>query len=259
MPQLNGKIRYNGHLLNDYEVVSVGGDNDRKFGLNISTEYEDSVGDVPLFIKKKKERPSFEIQLFKCDRIGNPLPISDIELSELSRMLFAKEDIGILENNGVVYYGCFTGESISWRNSGRQGYITLNFELASPMAYSPIMLNPIRVKESKVIEIYNKSTASENIYCDIEFCLLDNTDSLVIKNLVNGKTLEINGMEINEKGNIHSDTREIVSNIDSDRNLFHLSNRGFKALELRYGRNMFEVKSKDCKIKFIHQNELTLI
>lgn len=259
MAQLYGKIRYNGYLLNDYEVVSVGGDNTRKFGINVSTEYEDGIGDIQLFIKKKKERQSFEIQLFKCDKLGNPLPITDKELGELSRVLFAKNDVGILENNGIIYYGCFVGEGTQWRNSANHGYVTLNYELASPVCYSPIMLNPIRVQENKTIEIYNKSNASECIYCDIEFYLLGNTSSITIKNLTNGEVLEINRMELNEKGIIYGDTREIVSSIDNSRNLFELSNRKFKALELRYGRNLFKIEATDCKVKIIYQNELTLI
>lgn len=260
IPQLYGKIRYNGKLLDQWEVVSVGNsDNNRKFGVSTSIEREDSVGAVPLFIKRNKELPSIDIQLFKCDNMGNGLKITDDDLFELNRILFAKDDIGILENNGKVYYGHFIGDSSVWMNSAKQGYITLAYELCSPYCYSPIMLNPVRISESKRIEIFNKSNASEKMYCDIEFELLDNTTSITITNLTNGQVLEINNLEVNEKATIFGDSREIISKVDNTRNLFRLSNRNFKALELVYGKNMYEIKSNSAKMKIIYQNELGLM
>lgn len=260
IPQLYGKIRYNGKLLDQWEVVSVGGsDNNRKFGISASIERQDSVGAVPLFIKRNKELPSIDVQLFKCDNMGNGLKITDNDLFELNRILFAKDDIGILENNGKIYYGHFIGDSSVWMNSAKQGYITLAYELCSPYCYSPIMLNPVRISESKRIEIFNKSNASEKMYCDIEFELLDNTTSITITNLTTGQVLEINNLEVNEKATIFGDSKEIISKVDNTRNLFKLSNRNFKALELVYGKNMYEIKSNSSKVKIIYQNELGLM
>lgn len=259
MPQLYGnKTKFNGHLLN-YELVSVGDNSsDRMFGLKTSTEYEDSVGDIPLFLKRKKERQTIPIQLFKCDYLGNGLPISDDELFELSRLLFAKDDIGILECNGLILYGHFTGESTSWRNGGRQGHITLNFELSSPYVYSPIMLNSVRVQDNKMIELTNKSNGSEEIKCDVEFELIKG-NKIEIVNMTNGKRFIIDNLESNEKGIIYGDSREIVSYIDSKRNLFKLSNREFNSLCLKYGKNRFKVIAEDCKVKFIYQCQLTML
>lgn len=260
MPQLYGKIRYNGKLLDQWEIVSVGnGDNDRKFGISTSIEREDSVGAVPLFIKRSKELQSIDIQLFKCDYMGNGLKITEDDLFELNRILFAKDDIGVLENNGKVYYGHFVGDSNIWMNSAKQGYITLSYELASPYCYSPIMLNPVRISESKRIEIFNKSNASEKMYCDIEFELLNDSSSINITNLTTGQVLEINNLELNEKATIFGDSREIISKVDDTRNLFKLSSRNFKALELIYGKNIYEIKSSSAKIKIVYQNELGLM
>lgn len=260
IPQLYGKIRYNGKLLDQWEVVSVGNsDNDRKFGISTSIEREDSVGVVPLFVKRNKELQSIDIQLFKCDNMGNGLKITDNDLFELNRIFFAKDDIGVLENNRKVYYGHFVGDSGVWMNSAKQGYITLSYELSSPYCYSPVMLNPVRVSESKRIEIFNKSNASDKTYCDIEFELLSDSTSITITNLTTGKTLEINNLEINEKATIFGDSREIISKVDNTRNLFKLSNRNFKALELVYGKNIYEIKSSNSKIKIVYQNELGLM
>lgn len=260
IPQLYGKIRYNGKLLNEWEVVSVGNsDNDRKFGISTSIEREDSIGVVPLFIKRNKDLPPIDIQLFKCDYMGNGLKITEDDLFELNRILFAKDDIGVLENNGKVYYGHFVGDSSIWMNSAKQGYITLSYELASPYCYSPIMLNPVRISESKRLEIFNKSNASEKMYCDIEFELLDDSSFINITNLTTGEMLEINNLELKEKATILGDSREIISKVDDTRNLFKLSNRNFKSLELVYGKNIYEINSKSAKVKIVYQNELGLM
>lgn len=191
--------------------------------------------------------------------MGNGLKIAEDDLFELNRILFAKDDIGVLENNGKVYYGHFVGDSSIWMNSAKQGYITLSYELASPYCYSPIMLNPVRISESKRIEIFNKSNASEKMYCDIEFELLDDSSSINITNLTTGQVLEINNLELNEKATIFGDSREIISKVDDTRNLFKLSSRNFKALELIYGKNIYEIKSSSAKIKIVYQNELGLM
>lgn len=191
--------------------------------------------------------------------MGNGLKITEDDLFELNRILFAKDDIGVLESNGKVYYGHFIGDSSIWMNSAKQGYITLSYELASPYCYSPIMLNPVRISESKRIEIFNKSNASEKMYCDIEFELLDDSSSINITNLTTGQVLEINNLELNEKATIFGDSREIISKVDDTRNLFKLSSRNFKALELIYGKNIYEIKSSSAKIKIVYQNELGLM
>lgn len=259
MPQLYGnKARFNGRLL-DYELVSVGSsDNNRMFGLSVSVEKEDSIGDVPLFTKRKKSLQTIPIILFKCDRLGNPLPITDLELEELSRILFSKDDIGILECNGKVMYGHFVSDSTSWRNASNQGYIQLKYELSSPYCYSPIMVNPIKVMGNKIIELSNKSTATENIFCDIEFELLSG-NYIEIINMTNGKTFKLEGLTDGEKGVIYGDSNEVVSKIDSTRNLFKLSNRGFGAMSMVYGRNVFKVIGNNVRVKFIYQCEMCLV
>lgn len=256
MPQLYGKIKFNGRLLDKYEVVSVETSSERKLGLNTSIEYEDGIGNVPLFVKRKKDIHTIPIQLSKCDNRGNLLKITDDDICELSRLLYSKDDIGILECNGLVYYGHFVGLGSGHYYESGVGYITLNYQLSSPYCYSSVMLDTIHVKNEKYFEIYNKSNASESIFADLEIEMVEGT-SFKILNLTNGEEFSIEDIESNEQFTIYGDSREIVSK-NSDKNMFKLCNRKFKALNLVYGRNMFKIISNDCKVKMIYQNEICL-
>ena len=257
MAQFYENIKINGiDLQSRFSMysVNVNQNNERVFGLDRSNETEENDGKY-LFVNNKGNLSSFTLELCKIDYIGNVLPISDIELSELSRILF-KDGITTLEHKGIMYYGSFINGK-SWFNGSRQGYLTLEFSMLSDRAYSRIMNDSIRVIEAKTVDVYNKSTVGSSIFIDLDVELLNGT-SFKITNLKTGKTFELLSLDEREKFYIYGKEREIVSKIDNSKNLFKLHSGDFKAMELVYGGNTLKIEG-NCKVNIIRQDELCFI
>lgn len=237
------------------QIVNINNDgNTSQFGLERSINSEDGISKTtPIFYDTSQSCPSLEVELFHCDREGNPMPINDEYLKEISRWLFKSEPLP-LECNGIIYYGIFT-KGTRWI-SGKFGYFTLTFEMSSSVAWSPIMNNPIRVVGEKTIELFNKSTYYEDICPDIEVELLQG-NSIKITNLTIGQIIEFNGLENNEKFRVYNDNiKQVVSLIDGKRNLFKLFNKEW--LTLVYGKNIIKIESIDAKINILWQDKILL-
>lgn len=257
MAQFYENIKINGiDLKSRFSIysVNVNQSNERVFGLDRSNETEENNSKY-LFVNNKGNLSNFPVELCKIDHNGNVLPISNIELSELARILF-KEGITTLEHKGVMYYGSFINGK-SWFNGGKQGYLTLEFSMVSDKAYSRIMNDSIRVIEAKTIDVYNKSTASSSVFVDLDVELLSGT-SFKITNLKTGKTFELSRLDEKERFYIYGQEREIVSKVDDGKNLFKLQSGDFKAMELVYGRNTLKIEGS-CKVNIIRQDELCFI
>ena len=255
MPQLYGKIRINGKELSQYESVIVdSSDNDRKFGMKTKLEMEQSVGNTELFVKRSKDRDSLEITLFKCDDFGRPIPIQDNELFELNRLMYSKDGLSVVENHDLCYYGIF-GEGTSWRNTAKQGYIKVEFEMATTTPMSRVRQIPRHILTEGEIDIINKCNAGEYSIADIEVeNLLGGT--FVIENVLTGEEFTITGIDVGEKFRIYGDTREIVSFTNPDKHLFKNCNKQFNILNLRYGLTKFKITSKECKVRVIYQSQI---
>ena len=195
MPQLYGKIRINGKELFQYESVIVdSNDNDRKFGMKASLEMEQSIGDTELFVKRKKDRDTIEISLYKCDTLGRPLPITEDELFELNRIMFAKEGLSVVENHDFVYYGVFQSGT-SWRNTAKQGYIKIEFEMATTTPMSRVRYISRHILTEGEIDIINKCNAGEYSIADIEVENLQGS-TFTIENVLTDEKLTITGVEV---------------------------------------------------------------
>ena len=255
MPQLYGKIRINGKELFQYESVIVdSNDNDRKFGMKASLEMEQSIGDTELFVKRKKDRDTIEISLYKCDTLGRPLPITEDELFELNRIMFAKEGLSVVENHDFVYYGVFQSGT-SWRNTAKQGYIKVEFEMATATPMSRVRYISRHILTKDEIDIINKCNAGEYSIADIEVENIKGS-TFVIENVLTGEEFTITGLDVGEKFRIYGDTREIVSFTNPDKNLFKNCNKQFNILNLRYGLTKFKITSKECKVRVIYQSQI---
>lgn len=248
-------FRFNGFdSKGKYMICTKGnGDLTSQFGVNRSINEEDGVGDVPVFYGVKDECPTLEMSITKIvnDEIA---PFTEIELSELTRIL-CKKEYKAFECGGLVYYVIFTQGSL-WRVGSGQGVITLNMRLSSPHAYSPIMLDSVRCSEEKIFDVYNGSTYDDFIYPDIEIKMLQG-NSIKIENVITGQVLEFTNLDNNEHIYIYNDNmKQMVSKLDRKKNVYSKSNKEF--LKLPYGRNKIKITCEEAKVKLIYQNKINL-
>lgn len=248
-------FRFNGFdSKGKYMICTKGnGDLTSQFGVNRSINEEDGVGDVPVFYGVKDECPTLEMSITKIvnDEIA---PFTEIELSELTRIL-CKKEYKVFECGGLVYYVIFTQGSL-WRVGSGQGVITLNMRLSSPHAYSPIMLNPVRCVEEKEFDVYNKSTYDDFIYPDIEIKMLKG-NNIIIENVTTGQIVKFEGLDFGEHIYVYNDNmKQMVSKLDSKKNIYSKSNKEF--LKLPYGRNKIKITCEEAKVKLIYQNKINL-
>lgn len=229
------------------------GDMISQFGINRSINEEEGVSSVPVFYGVKEECPSFEMSITKVtdDRIA---PFTDIELAELTRIL-CKKEYKPLEIGGLVYYVIFTQGSL-WRVGSGEGIITLNMKMSSPHAYSPIMLDSIRCTGEKQFDVYNKSTYDDFIYPDIEIKISKGND-ITIENLTTGQLIKFNNLDDCEHIYVYNDNmKQMVSKLDSKKNIYSKSNKEF--LKLPYGKNRIKITCKEAQVKLIYQNKMNL-
>ena len=134
--QLKGStISFNGINSSRYGLYlcSVGGDEERSFGISRSIEAEN--GSIKSITEETK---TIEIQLVKLGgKFYDPMPLTNEELEDISHWLFSPEEYKplMVDNQSKVYYGMFVDGSI-WQNGAKHGYLTLQFQLDSGHGYS---------------------------------------------------------------------------------------------------------------------------
>lgn len=237
-------------------VVNINNDgNISNFGKRNTISEEDGVGEIPVFYGIKGGCQELTLELFKCDKEGNPLVITDNDKREISRWLF-KNCYKPLECNGLIYY-CICTDGNLWSNESGMGYFEIKMRMSSPYAYSPIMYKPVTVTNEKTIEVYNKSTVCENIYPDIEFLLMNESTSIKITNLTTQQVIEFNGLEKQDNIYVYNDgVKQVISKLDATRNIFKLFNKEW--LELTYGKNIIKIECESCKFNLLWQNKIYL-
>lgn len=249
-------FRFNGFDSRDRYMICTRGSGDRttQFGADRSINEEEGVGNIPIFYGIKDDCPTLEVSITKVKN-GNVTSFTDMELIELTRILFKKE-YKPFECDGLVYYVIFTKGS-NWRVGSGEGVITLNMRLSSPHAWSPIMMNSIRCINEKVFDVYNKSTYDEYIYPDVEIKMLGESSSIEIINLTTGQSVEFNNLDKGEHIYIYNDQmKQMVSKLNSKKNIYSKSNKEF--LRLCYGRNRIKIITNDAKVQLIYQNKVHL-
>lgn len=252
----NSKIMFNGCDLKDMlglEPAVITGDSDSIFGTSRSIDAEMNRNKITSY-SIENDRPSITLELIKRSGV-NVLPITDIELDNISRILFTK-DMGILQDGDRLYYGWFV-EGSSFRNLAKQGYITLKFELASPYVYTSIYTDAIVVSNTKTIELQNVSTSNERLYMDIEL-VASAAGNVTITNLLNGNEVKVTGLLNGEHIVIDGESREIYSKTDKGKNMFTKLSYSKDFPYLEYGTNRIKVDG-NCEIQFKYQCQKHII
>lgn len=245
----------------DYNICLISNeDSDTLFGIHKDIlEEEGGLGKSPVFYGVNKPNKDISIKIAKINKYGDIDSMTEKEIQEIGRWLFTKDYYQPLEfSNGLILYGMFI-EGNSWEiGNYNQGIITLTFRLGSKCAYSKVYKYPISVEGKKKIKIANFSNAEEFIYTDIFFELKDNTSDISITNITTSETISFKGLEQGESIYIYSDTQQMKSMVDDNRNVYLKSNRK-SCIKLAYGQNDFEIIANGrVFLNIIYQNEIAL-
>lgn len=256
--QLKGStISFNGINSSRYGLYlcSVGGSEDRSFGISRSVEAED--GGIKSITSEVK---TIEIQLVKLGgQFYDPMPLTDEELEDISHWLFSPEEYKplMVDNQSKVYYGIFVDGSI-WQNGAKQGYLTLQFQLDSGHGYGVLQNTDVRVNGSRTITLNSRHTVGKYNEIDIEIELANNETALTIENLTTGQKMTLKNVPQNCRHiRIYNDKLKHIANVDNpSQNLRPYFNKEF--IHLSYGTNTIKVTGVG-KVRFISQAKLTFI
>lgn len=259
MAQLNSELYVNGVNVwqaYGYKSVLITASDKRLFGSERSVNVNSmSNGTLTSYIISKS-RPKLTIELIKIDdKTRNPLPITKNDLRDLSMLLF-KNDICVLQERNIVYYGWFIKGS-NWFNAANQGYLVLEYELASPYCYSPVQTESFLIQDKKIFPLRNVATADEDVYSRIRVIGMADGD-VVITNATNNNTLTIKGVKKGEEIIVEGETREIYSVTNPSENMFKRLEYTKDYLFLNYGENEMLVAG-NCQIEFMYQCPMIIV
>ena len=232
-----------------YIVTTRKIDDERPFGIISKLDMDENYS-RPLFNKKTKERPSFNIELTRLDEDNNPLGMNDAYLTKIFKWLNSSKP-DILEVGGFIYYGCFT-KCNRWDNSAYKGILNYTFEMSDYYCYSHVMRNSYNLsdKDYMHVRLINDSNVDENeIPIDIKFRATDNTN-LIIRNLSNNKKFIQSNILSGEEIQIYGESHEIFCMNNLTKNVF--KNKSGDWINLIYGQNNLKVEGNGI-ITFTYQ------
>lgn len=257
MQLIGNTISFNGINSSRYGLYlcSVGGDEERSFGLSRSIDAED--GGIKSITSNTK---TLEIQLVKLGgQFYDPEPLTEEELEEISHWLFSSEEYKplMVDNQSKVYYGVFVDGSI-WQNGARHGYLTLQFQLDSGHGYSVLQNTDVRVNGTRTVTLHSKHTVGKYNEIDIEIKLADNETDLTIENLTTGQKMVLQNVPQECRHiRIYNDKLKHIANMDNaSQNLRPYFNKEF--IHLSYGKNKIKVTGVG-QVRFISQAKITFI
>lgn len=253
----NEIIVFNGCNLSErlgFNSYSIKNTSDKLYGITRSIDVQDSINGSIYMTGFKNTRAILDIELARVDRYGNTAELTDEEMDDLARILFGAED-GILEVNGLLYYGVFV-DGTSWRNGANHGYICLKYELLDPYAYSPILNSYNEIIDNEIITINNNTNVEEYTHLDV-LITQQGTTPIEIRNLSTGESVKINNLELDEEIEIDSEGREIFSKTNPSKNVFKDFEYNKYFPRLKYGRNRIKIIGT-CTIIFRHQEKMFL-
>lgn len=170
-------------------------------------------------------------------------------IEEISRVFFdtSKDGVNILELGGRVYYVSPTSGSLK-RYSRSVSEFTIEFESLSPYAYSPVMINSIRVLSDNSPKTVNIVNRGNDTYAEIEIeCVQAGT--LTISNNVEELVINANAGDVIK---VDGDTAE-ASNYNK------VAGNIRDSLMLVYGANNITLTTDgDFKVVFRYQCEYAL-
>lgn len=238
--------RYNLYLCN------VGNGLDRQLGTGRSFSMED--GNL---ISVDDDNPTFDIQLVKLNKHGDPSPITDTELFEIKRWLYSPKDFKplMIDRQPTVYYGMFVGGQI-WQNECNQGYLTLQFQLNSGHAYTTQQNSVYRVNGTKTIKLRSKHNYELYNKIDIEIELTSG-NSFTIENLSSGQKMILTNIPSDTKHiRIYNEDMEQIIDLDNPTKLIRgCFNKVF--IHLVNGDNEIKITGNGI-VKFISQGKVII-
>lgn len=238
--------RYNLYLCN------VGNGLDRQLGTGRSFSMED--GNL---ISVDDDNPTFDIQLVKLNKHGDPSPITDTELFEIKRWLYSPKDFKplMIDRQPTVYYGMFVGGQI-WQNECNQGYLTLQFQLNSGHAYTTQQNSVYRVNGTKTINLRSKHNYELYNKIDIEIELTSG-NSFTVENLSSGQKMTLTNIPSDTKHiRIYNEDMEQIIDLDNPTKLIRgCFNKVF--IHLVNGDNEIKITGNGI-VKFISQGKVII-
>lgn len=247
----NKSIIYNGRNLSQlYDLYVVDEDIELESDLGVTQSANLNNGAL---INLEKENFTFSLKFIrKID--GKVASLDGIYLGrpfieEISRVFYdtGQDGINILEIGGKVYYVSPTGGTLK-RYSRSVSEFIIEFESSSPYAYSPVMINSIRVlsdNSPKEITITNRGN---DTYLELEVKCVQ-TGTLTISN--NGAELFINS-NAGDVIKVDGDTAEVSDYSKVAGNIRD-------SLMLIYGSNNVSISTDgDFKVVFRYQCEYAL-
>ena len=238
--------RYNLYLCN------VGNGLDRQLGTGRSFSMEN--GNL---ISVDDDNPTFDIQLVKLNKHGDPSPITDTELFEIKRWLYSPKDFKplMIDRQPTVYYGMFVGGQI-WQNECNQGYLTLQFQLNSGHAYTTQQNSVYRVNGTKTINLRSKHNYELYNKIDIEIELTSG-NSFTIENLSSGQKMTLTNIPSDTKHiRIYNEDMEQIIDLDNPTKLIRgCFNKVF--IHLVNGDNEIKITGNGI-VKFISQGKVII-
>lgn len=238
-------------------LVQVGDKSeDPIFGIKRNLNMSNESGRVVVY-GINEECPEINFQITKVQGY-NLEPFSDKEIKEISRWLFSKKKVGILQVNGFIYYGIFS-ESTDFLTDASQGYLNVKFQMATTCAYTPIVYKHMFVSGEKEFELENRSTATEIIYPDFQFKLNGDVTDITITNLNLGDSLVFKNLNKGEVIDISSGDKPFMKSLITGEQVLTLSNRVYP--RMKYGINRFKITTNSSdfvELNIFYQEQMCL-
>lgn len=240
-------------------LCNVGTDYEREFGFNKSTEKSTDMFGNSILNSVTKNTGTYSIQLAKLDRHNDPLPISDEELRMISRWLFRHDEykpMVVETQNGefVEYYGLFVQGSV-WQNEARQGYVTVDFEMASPYGILLYQDYECDVESEKTITLESRHDYGEYNPIDIEVEVLEG--GMTITNETTKQVIELKNIDNTcRKLMIYNEPIKHIVNINTPKMNVKSKFNG-EYMKLVFGDNKIKIQGRG-NVKFINRPKMSL-
>lgn len=225
-------IKFNGmDLYQRYRLkcVSLETNKEQNFGIARTNNFNNNK-----YVSSEDDVFSVTITFAKVDVNNVPIKMSENEIEEYKKLFFRKE-INIVEYSGKVYYLNSSNAKINKEFS----YITVEFDSASPYAYTPIINEFITTNHFKEFRINNIGITDTYADCIVE--IFDNVDrvrdsaNVKLSNLTTGKDIEFT-IKLDETIELRGKEHEVIGKDDLILN---------NVLELKTGINRFIVKTDE--------------
>lgn len=225
-------IKFNGlDLYQRYRLkcVSLETNKEQNFGIARTNNFNNNK-----YVGSDDDVFNVTITFAKVNINNVPIKMSENEIEEYKKLFFEK-DINIVQYNGKVYYLLSSNGKINKSFN----YITVDFESASPYAYTPIIEEFITTDRFKEFRVNNVGITDTYADCAIE--IFDNwrrtRDSANVKlsNLTTGKSIEFT-IKLGETIELLGENHEVIGKDDLVLN---------DVLELKTGINRFRITTDE--------------